>query len=51
MSEDFRIMPMMQTGGNTFTTEVRGTQHTYYLTGPIEAPENYVDLCNILRTS
>jgi len=51
MSDDFRIMPMMQTGGNTFTTEVRGTQHTYYLTGPIEAPENYVDLCNILRTS
>ena len=51
MSDDFRIMPMMQTGGNTFTTEVRGTQHTYYLTGPIEAPENYVDLCNILRTA
>lgn len=51
MSDDFRIMPMMQTGGNTFTTEVRGTQHTYYLTGQIEAPENYVDLCNILRTA
>jgi ATP-dependent protease ClpP protease subunit len=50
MSEDFKIMPMMQ-ATNTFTTEVRGTQFTYYLTGPIEAPENYVDLCNILRTA
>lgn len=50
MSDDFKIMPMMQTP-NTFTTEVRGTQFTYYLTGPIEAPENYVDLCNILRTA
>lgn len=50
MSDDFKIMPMMQTT-NTFTTEVRGTQFTYYLTGPIEAPENYVDLCNILRTA
>lgn len=50
MSEDFKITPMMQTT-NTFTTEVRGTQFTYYLTGPIEAPENYVDLCNILRTA
>lgn len=36
---------------NIFTTEVRGTQHTYYLTGPITEPENYVDLCNILRSS
>jgi len=36
---------------NIFTTEVRGQQHTYYLTGPITEPENYVDLCNILRTS
>lgn len=36
---------------NIFTTEVRGTQHTYYLTGAITEPENYVDLCNILRTS
>lgn len=36
---------------NIFTTEVRGSQHTYYLTGPITEPENYVDLCNILRSS
>lgn len=36
---------------NIFTTEVRGQQHTYYLTGPITEPENYVDLCNILRSS
>lgn len=50
MSDDFKLLPMMQ-ATNTFTTEVRGTQFTYYLTGPIEAPENYVDLCNILRTA
>jgi len=36
---------------NIFTTEVRGTQHTYYLTGVIGPPENYVELCNILRSS
>jgi ATP-dependent protease ClpP protease subunit len=36
---------------NIFTTEVRGQQHTYYLTGPITEPENYVDLCNTLRSS
>lgn len=36
---------------NIFTTEVRGQQHTYYLTGIINEPENYVDLCNILRSS
>lgn len=41
----------MSPAKNIFTTEVRGTQHTYYLTGPITEPENYVDLCNILRTS
>lgn len=35
----------------TFITEVRGTQYTYYLTGLIREPENYVDLCNILRTA
>lgn len=49
MSED-TFIPMFPTK-NIFTTEVRGTQHTYYLTGPINEPENYVDLCNILRTS
>lgn len=49
MSEDI-FMPMFPTK-NIFTTEVRGQQHTYYLTGPITEPENYVDLCNILRTS
>lgn len=33
-----------------FTQEVRGTQYTYYLTGAIVEPEEYVDLCNILRS-
>ncbi len=49
MSEEM-IVPYIQPK-NIFTTEVRGTQHTYYLTGPITEPENYVDLCNILRSS
>lgn len=49
MSED-TFIPMFPPK-NIFTTEVRGTQHTYYLTGAITEPENYVDLCNILRTS
>lgn len=48
MNEDF--IQFMQPK-NIFTTEVRGQQHTYYLTGPITEPENYVDLCNILRSS
>lgn len=49
MSEE-NFMPFFQPK-NIFTTEVRGQQHTYYLTGPITEPENYVDLCNILRSS
>lgn len=49
MSEE-TFMPMFPPK-NIFTTEVRGTQHTYYLTGLISEPDNYVDLCNILRTS
>lgn len=49
MSEE-TFIPMFPTQ-NVFTTEVRGQQHTYYLTGPITEPENYVSLCNTLRTS
>ena len=49
MSEE-NFMPFFQPK-NIFTTEVRGQQHTYYLTGPITEPDNYVDLCNILRSS
>lgn len=49
MSEE-SFIPMFSPK-NIFTTEVRGSQHTYYLTGPITEPENYVDLCNILRSS
>lgn len=50
MSEENTIIPFFPPK-NVFTTEVRGTQHTYYLTGPIGAPEDYLDLCNILRTA
>lgn len=49
MSDEFKFTPMIQQN-NIFTTEVRGTQYTYYITGPITEPENYVDLCNILRS-
>lgn len=49
MSEEF-MLPVVQQN-NIFTTEVRGTQFTYYITGPIREPENYVDLCNILRSA
>ena len=49
MSEE-TFIPVFPTQ-NVFTTEVRGQQHTYYLTGIINEPENYVDLCNILRSS
>lgn len=49
MSEDMKVVPMLQQA-KVFTQEVRGTQYTYYLTGPIVEPEEYVDLCNILRS-
>lgn len=35
----------------SFVAEVKGTQHTFYLTGPIGAPDEYVELCNTLRTA
>ena len=49
MSDDMKIIPMMQQS-NMFTTEVRGQQHTFYITGPIGQPEEYIELCNTLRT-
>jgi len=36
---------------NMFTTEFRGVRYDYYLTGPIGAAEDYLDLCNILRSA
>jgi len=47
--EEMKIMPMLQQS-KVFTQEVRGVQYTCYLTGPIEEPEHYVELCNILRS-
>ena len=50
MQDEF-MMPMLQPlSSKTFTTEVRGQQHTYYLTGDVTEPDNYVDLCNLLRS-
>lgn len=47
---DEQLIPILQQN-KTFTTEVRGTQFSYYLTGPIGPPDDYVDLCNILRSA
>jgi len=46
--EDF--VPMFQPN-KTFTTEFRGVRYDYYLTGSIGNPEEYLDLCNILRSA
>lgn len=44
------IVPVMQQN-RTFISEVKGTQYTYYLTGHIGEPDEYIDLCNILRNA
>lgn len=49
MSED-KLLPMFQQN-KTFTTEFRGVRYDYYLTGSIGDPEDYLDLCNILRSA
>lgn len=47
---DNNLIPILQQN-KTFTTEFRGVRYEYYLTGPIGPSEEYVDLCNILRSS
>lgn len=49
MSED-KLIPMFQQN-KTFTTEFRGVRYDYYLTGSIGDAEDYLDLCNILRSA
>lgn len=49
MGED-NIVPFFQPN-KTFTTEFRGVRYEYYLTGEIGKAEDYVDLCNILRSA
>lgn len=49
MSEQ-KIVPLLQPS-KVFATEVRGVRYDYYLTGPIGDAEDYIDLCNILRTA
>lgn len=44
------LIPMLQQN-KTFTTEFRGVRYEYYLTGPIGPSEDYLDLCNILRSA
>lgn len=50
VKKDHTIIPVMQQN-KTFISEVKGTQYTYYLTGPIVEPDEYIDLCNILRNA
>lgn len=50
MSEESKLIPMSQQN-KTFTTEFRGVRYDYYLTGAIGDPEEYLDLCNILRSA
>lgn len=47
---EHKIVPLMQQS-KVFATEVRGVRYDYYLTGPIGDAEDYIDLCNILRTA
>ncbi len=49
MSEEM-LVPMLQQS-KVFTREVRGVSYEYYLTGVIGDPEEYLDLCNILRSA
>ena len=50
MSEESKLIPMFSQN-KTFTTEFRGVRYEYYLTGVIGAAEDYLDLCNILRSA
>lgn len=50
MSEENKLIPMFQQS-KTFTTEVRGVRYEHYLTGPIGAPEEYIELCHTLRNA
>lgn len=51
MSEDLKILPMLQPN-KLFITENRDhTLYEYYLLGNIGDPEDYVELCHALRTA
>ena len=51
MSEDLKILPMLQPN-KLFVTENRDhTLYEYYLLGNIGDPEDYVELCHALRTA
>ncbi len=51
MSDDMKIGQMLLPQTKAFTTEYRGVKYEYYLTGAIGDAEDYLDLCNILRTA
>lgn len=50
MADENKLIPLFQQN-KTFTTEFRGVRYDYYLTGHIGAAEDYLDLCNILRSA
>lgn len=45
------IPTMRQESNRLFQTEYRGVSYEYYLTGEIGDPEEYNDLCNLLRSA
>lgn len=51
MSEEMKLMPLLQPN-KLFVTENRDhTLYEYYLVGAIGDPEDYIDLCNALRAA
>jgi ATP-dependent Clp protease, protease subunit len=51
MSEEQKILPLLQPK-NFFVTEFKDyTRVDYYLTGNIGDPEEYIELCHIIRTA
>lgn len=45
------LMPNLQSHNRLFQTEYRGVSYEYYLTGEIGDPEEYNELCNLLRSA
>lgn len=46
-----QLITAQQLVNKVFTKEVRGVSYEYYLTGPIQEPDEYIELCNILRSA
>lgn len=51
MTEDLKILPMLQPNKLFITENREHTLYEYYLLGNIGDPEDYVELCHALRTA